>query len=103
MENSRPLSLAGSRANPRCSIGNSKSHLSVRAAETVGGPCVRGHDGELHTAVSLSEDTTVEVQVVVHHALGGEMSFGVSACGTAIEATHLMHGRHGASHIARGH
>ena len=44
----------------------------------------------------------VEVQVIVHHhAIGREMSFGVSACGTAIEPTHLMHGRHGSNHIAR--
>src|SRR6266849_5429509 len=103
MESSRSLSLLGSRANPPYSTGDSTSYLSVRAADTVGGFCVRGQDGELHRAVGLSEDTVVEVHVVVHHALGREMSFGVSACGTAIEATHLMHGRHGASHIARGH
>jgi hypothetical protein len=34
-----------------------------------------------------------KVQIIVRHALGREMSFGVSACGTAIEPTHLMHDR----------
>jgi hypothetical protein len=53
--------------------------------------------------VGLSEDLVVQVQVVVHHAFGRETSFGVSACSAAVEAADLMHGRHGTSHIIRGH